>query len=594
MRKFIIFLILGAMFLPPFFTLASFNASTAKEYLSAHANSPWSTMALATLGASSVPSDYLKSVSGSTAIEYAAPILAITALNQDPRSFGDKDYVAEIKKYYVNGQIGDPANINDDIFGLLALVSAGLTTTDSVVAGAKNFILANQQANGGWGFSVSGGTDSNMTAAAIVALISSDVSVSDNVIKKGFEYLKTTQNNDGGFTYDPQSQFGTDSDSSSTAWVLWALNAAAINQSDWIKSGRTPVAYLESNQAAGGYFKYQAGSVEDSFSAVTTAYAVIALSGKTLPLKIVSIASTPKYTFRIEGKNDTVCAGETEGPTALDVVKNASVLCGFSYRIQSTSFGPYLDQIENDTATGSIGWLYLVNFASPPVGAGDYVLKINDRVLWYFGDFSWKPTRLTLSNLEVASGQASTATVEYLEDINWLPLSDAKIILGVSNKVTDQAGKADIAAADGYYKIFAQKDGYVRSNRLLLKIGNPTGNSVNLSVNVQKAKVEGSAVSFEISPSTIDFGRVKSGQSNSKNLTLTNTGDVNIFVQGRVNGDNLFTSNLLLDSSSWKNFEKQIASESSQNINATLSIPSNYSGAEGVKSGSITFWAIAE
>ena len=594
MRKFIIFLILGAIFLPLFSTLASFDASTAKEYLLARANNPWITIGLAALGASSIPSDYLKSVSGSTAIEYAAPILAITSLNQDPQSFGGKDYIAELKKYFINGQIGDPANINDDIFGVLALVSAGLPTSDSVLAGAKNFILANQQANGGWGFSVNGGTDSNMTAAAIVALIASKVSVSDDSIQKGFEYLKTAQNNDGGFTYDPQSQFGTDSDSSSTAWVLWALNAAAINQSDWIKSGNTPSAYLESNQAAAGYFKYQANSLEDSFSGVTTAYAVIALSGKTLPLNRVSNTSSSKYPFRIEGKDNTVCSGETEGPTALDVVKNASVLCGFSYHIQTTSFGPYLDQIRNDTASGSVGWLYLVNFVSPSVGAGDYVLKTNDTVLWYFGDFNWKPTRLSLSNLEVASGEKSVATVEYLEGNNWVSLPDASIAFGASNVTTDQTGKANITAADGYSKVFAQKDGYVRSNSLLLKIGNPTGNSVNLSVNIQKGKIEGSTVSFEINPSIIDFGTVKPGQSNSQTLVLTNIGDVNIFVQGTVNGDEVFISNLLLNSSSWKNFEKQIVSKASQNINATLNIPTNYSGTQGVKSGNITFWAIAE
>jgi len=418
MRKSLVFLTLGAILLSPLSAFAEYSASSAQNYLLAHADNPWSTMALSALGAGNIPADYLKSVSGSTAIEYAAPILAISAIGQDPRTFGGQDYIAQLKAYYSGGQIGDPNIINDDIFGLLALISTGESLNAPEVSGTKNFILSHQQTNGGWGFAASGPADSNMTAAAIVAAIASGVSSSDGKIQNGLNYLKTAQNDDGGFTYDPQSQYGTDSDSSSTAWVLWALAAAGISPADWSKSGNSPVKYLESNQAPGGYFKYQSNSSEDAFSAVTTAYAAIALAGKTLPLNAVS--STSKFRFRIEGSSSVVCSGETQGPTALDIIKNSSSQCGFTYHIQSTSFGLYLDQIGGDKAEGMTGWLYFVNYFSPSVGAADYVLKSGDSVIWHFGNFDWQPEAPSKSDVSlkvnIEKGEVQGAVVSFTID----------------------------------------------------------------------------------------------------------------------------------------------------------------------------------
>ena len=312
MRRLVVLLSFGAILFGPLTVFASYNQTSAESYLTAHASNPWSTMALAMLNSSSIPSDYLKTINGTTAIEYAAPILAITALGQDPRTFGDKDLIAELEKFHTSNQIGDTATINDDIFGLFALLSAGVPNNDPTIIDAENFILAHQQANGGWGFATSGGTDSNMTSAAIVALIADGVLATDTKIQNALDYLKTAQNADGGFTYDPQSQFGTDSDSSSTAWVLWALNAAKINPDDWTKPNGSPTSYLESNQVATGFFKYQSISTEDSFSATTTAYAVMALNGKTLPLNIFT-APIPTFTLTyIAGPNGSLTGSASQ------------------------------------------------------------------------------------------------------------------------------------------------------------------------------------------------------------------------------------------------------------------------------------------
>lgn len=589
MRKFFVIVLSGLLILP-FLGQADYSQSTAGSYLSSRANGPWSTMALSVLQASFIPTDHLKNIDGNKALDYTAPILAITSLNENPRTFGNKDYVAELKKYYSAGQLGDPSTLNDDIFGLLALVSAG-DSSDPIIADVKNYLLTNQKSNGGWGFAVNGSADSNMTAAAITALVASGVSASsDTKIQNAFNYLKTAQNDDGGFTYDPLSGWGTASDSSSTAWVLWALNAAGVDQASWAKNGKTPVQYLESNQDNSGFFRYQSGSGEDAFSATTTAYAVIALSGKTLPIKVTS--STPKFNFRIEGKANTVCSGEVEGPTALDIVKNASLLCGFSYHIQSTSFGPYLDQIGDDLAEGLIGWLYLVNFISPPVGAVDYTLKPNDTVLWFYGDYDWKPTRLSLSQTVIESTASSTAKLEYFDAFTWSDLSDAKVYFSTQATTTDVAGQAVISTTDGYYKVFAEKEGFIRSNSVLLKIGNPTGNKTDLKVVVEKGKVEGAIISFLVDQSSLDFGNLKPGSSATKTLSIKNTGNTNLAVEGVVEGDTLFVENLSLDSASWRSFKKAVNAKESENINASLNIPVSYPN-PGTKTASITFWASA-
>src|SRR3990167_1412985 len=321
MRKTSVLLVIASMFVWPLSGIA-YNAPSAASYLEAHNTSPWSVMALAALQ-ENPSADHLKNLSASSAIQYEAPIIAIAAIGEDPRTFGNSDYVAALKNFYQNGQIGDAQTLNDDIFGILALRAAGLPTSDSVIAGSKNHLLAEQNADGGWGFTLSSSSDTNMTAAAILATLAAGVPASSGNIEDAKTYLQNAQNSDGGFPYDPESQFGTESDSSSTAWVVWALNALGIKPPTWSQGSNTPLTYLDALQDSSGYFEFRSGSGEDAFSAVTTAYAVIAMSGKFLPVKIFSsVPSGEKFEFRIEGSADQICSGQASGPTALDMVKN--------------------------------------------------------------------------------------------------------------------------------------------------------------------------------------------------------------------------------------------------------------------------------
>ena len=593
----LIVVLLFPMF-PPLETNATYNAGSAQDYLTANSDNPWSTMALSALGSSSVPTDHLISISGANAIDYAAPILAITAIGQNPRTFASTDYIAALKSYHIENQIGDLSMLNDDCFGIMALVSAGESLEDAVIVDSKNFIFSHQNSDGGWGFSATANSDTNMTAAAILALVSAGTDGSDSRIQNALSFLQASQNDDGGFYYN--SDFGSDSDSSSTAWVIWALNTLNINPSSLVKSDNTPISYLESNQSDQGFFKYQNDSKEDDFSAVTTAYAVLALQGKKLPLNIVANdTSVQKFPVRIEGSGETVCLGEAAGPTAMDNIKNAKSICGFTYEIKDTDWGPYLKRINNDEAEGELGWLYLINNTSLFVGAADYEMQIGDSILWYYGGFDWQPTRLTLSAEQVDADQSVTATVEFFSDNSWSSLSGASVHFGADTIITGDNGQVGISLQDGFYKVYTQKQRYIRSNSILLKVGQGASSSVDLTVTVEDGDVKGDdtaedIISFIVDTSSLDFGKLNSGSSAAKNIIISNNGASDIHVEALVSGDALFTENLDMNSVSWKNFETDIVQDDSQNIAVKLSIPANYSDGSGAKSAQLTFWAVAQ
>lgn len=228
MKKYNFFLLLLTLILifatTTLYTLNAYSQNNAKEYLNSHSENAWSVMGLKTL--SENPNmDFLKTFQAQSAIDYTSPILAITSAGIDPRTFPNTDLVAKLKNFYDGNQIGDTGNINDDIFAILALISSGEDKNQKLIQDSLQFILQNQNQNGGWSFTVSSTPDSNTTAAALLALKTLGFNNVSPEVLKALDYLKTTQNSDGGFTYQPNSPYGSESDSSSTAWVIWALNA---------------------------------------------------------------------------------------------------------------------------------------------------------------------------------------------------------------------------------------------------------------------------------------------------------------------------------------------------------------------------------
>jgi hypothetical protein len=99
----------------------------------------------------------------------------------------------------------------------------------------------------------------------------------------------------------------------------------------------------------------------------------------------------PLVRVRVEGKTQTIF-GATEpralAATALEALEVASSAGEFYYHVQDAGFGPYVDQIGRHSGSGSSGWVFKVNGASPPVGADKVELKAGDVVLWYWATFT--------------------------------------------------------------------------------------------------------------------------------------------------------------------------------------------------------------
>ena len=224
------------------------------------------------------PLDYLKenineSIDKMGTADYARTILALKAANKNPRNFNGIDFVAKLKsKIKDNGQIGD--FIYTTIWGVLALNACGENTTKSV-----EWLIKQQNEDGGFAWAVGEKSDYDDTAAAIQALISSGVDKNSEVIKKALEYLKTGQNDDGGFRYFGNSA----SNAASDAWIIQALVAAGENPMKWRKNNISVVDHLLSLQTDEGYFKYT--NIQTSNPGYMTVCAIMALLGKPHPIK---------------------------------------------------------------------------------------------------------------------------------------------------------------------------------------------------------------------------------------------------------------------------------------------------------------------
>jgi hypothetical protein len=218
MKKLIAATILFALVLSPSGLVRSVSQAPALNYLLAHPGSTWATMGIAALGGTPPPLSYLQGQNPESAIELAGPILAIVAAGQNPYSFGGTDYVSKLKSQFNSNQLGDVALLNDDIFGSLALLSVGLSPSDNILLQIKNYILDNQNPDGGFSFQAGSASDSNTTAAALAALKALGLTETNPQIQKSLAYLKSVQNSDGGFGYAGNAK----SDAASTAWVLWA------------------------------------------------------------------------------------------------------------------------------------------------------------------------------------------------------------------------------------------------------------------------------------------------------------------------------------------------------------------------------------
>jgi hypothetical protein len=191
---------------------------------------------------------------------------------------------------------------------------------------------------------------------------------------------------------------------------------------------------------------------------------VILLVAIALVVPATALSATVKV--RVEGKTKNLFAPTEVTVTAsnaLDALEQASIMGELYYHVTVTGFGPYVDQIGRYGGSGSSGWVFKVDDASPPVGADQVVLKDGDRVLWYYADFgpSGGPPTLRLT------AAAGCYVAQALDDnAKQTAVSNLALHIGSSRTMAAQTGQKVCPGAHKGLLVRATADGAVRSNAL--------------------------------------------------------------------------------------------------------------------------------
>ncbi|HBV33537.1 TPA: hypothetical protein DEB72_03420, partial [Patescibacteria group bacterium] len=289
----------------------------AVTYLKTQTLDDWIAQGLVAAGETVDPAP-LQSFGGSSATDYAKRIMALVAAGKNPATYTGTDLIVGLKSFEQSEQLGDASLINDDAWGIMALSSVGTPAGDNLIKSSAQFLVDNQNADGGWSWGVGFDSDTNDTAAVLMALAEAGYTASDSPVSEAVVYLASQQNDDAGFPYQlPCFWPGCEaSDSASTSWVISALNKFNLNAASWQKSGVSPQEFLLTLQTSDGSFKWQAA--DPAGSAGMTAYAVVALSGKSYPVKIGNYLGgngsgpTPLADLAIKFTNESITINEGE------------------------------------------------------------------------------------------------------------------------------------------------------------------------------------------------------------------------------------------------------------------------------------------
>ena len=214
----------------------------------------------------------------SDAASTAKLVVTLIAAGQNPSSFGGQDYLARLRSLSDGAGTYAPGTVGQ-AWAVLALAAAGETVPLAAVATLKS----HQLESGAW--TAGCGPENDTTCLAIQALISAGEPADSSSIRDALAFLEEQQNDGGGFPTIKPSDWGTDTNANSTASVIMALTAAGEDplSARWAVGEASPIAALLALQTEGGKIEFQPGV---GSPLMATAQAVLALSGKALPLEM--------------------------------------------------------------------------------------------------------------------------------------------------------------------------------------------------------------------------------------------------------------------------------------------------------------------
>lgn len=219
--------------------------------------------------------------------DYAPLLLAYAAAGKGS-SPEAQDLTAKILSFQQeDGQFwqpdkGETGMINAHMWSVLALsaVGAEIPQKDKV----KDWLLRQQNEDGGFGWLEGMESDADDTGVAIQALILLGEAADSPAMEKALTFVKGFQQENGGFSAG--AWMGKEANAASDAWVVQGILAAGENPMDpaWTVGRHNPVTHLLSLANQDGSFNWKEGVSSSPVN--TTAFAVMALAGKPHPVNL--------------------------------------------------------------------------------------------------------------------------------------------------------------------------------------------------------------------------------------------------------------------------------------------------------------------
>jgi hypothetical protein len=211
-----------------------------------------------------------------------------------------------------------------------------------------------------------------------------------------------------------------------------------------------------------------------------------------VPVNVAGVDSASVY-VRVEGQDATIWSGDVnvsfsnitddqDGThylayaSALGALDEASRAGGFPYVVRDFGWGLAVTSIAGEGDWDMGPWpVYRVDCVSAQVGMADFVLNEtlppeppHEELLFYMST-TWaeQPLDIAVDDAHVRAGEVFTATVTYYDDVEetWLPLEGAAVHAH-QDYLTGPDGSVAIAISQlGTYQIYAEHDGFVRSDR---------------------------------------------------------------------------------------------------------------------------------
>ncbi|MFA6322107.1 MAG: hypothetical protein WCX71_01370 [Candidatus Buchananbacteria bacterium] len=235
--------------------------------------------------------DELAALEPVEASNWAMMILAAQALSVDPRDLYGRDLVAGL-----TAALAATHTLNADAWGVIALREVGMPISHPLLVECRDRMISAFVTNQGWGGDVSQ-PNSNDTAAVLLALSSLGLNFTAPVVASGFSALALYQNPDGGMAL----AMGAESDSCSDAWAAAACQSFGLDCQSFFAADRpTVISHLVGLQQADGSFNHTATQAGNPvFRATATAYALVALAGKTWPTTLGSQPNPDPVTVKM-------------------------------------------------------------------------------------------------------------------------------------------------------------------------------------------------------------------------------------------------------------------------------------------------------